>query len=198
MNWGSTAALGTISLATVSNGLPKEDVDRLRQQITQAADKYLKVIKGEGYSVAVSGANLTWGSNSDVLNNALIMALAYDFTQSAAYLDGVTESMSYLLGRNANNQSFVSGYGTTSLSHPHHRVWGNQPDAGFPPPPPGAIAGGANAQPSDPIAISKVNSLPPARRYLDNIESYSTNEVCINWNAPLVWVTGYLDEQVSK
>ncbi|NTU64935.1 MAG: hypothetical protein HGB05_16420, partial [Chloroflexi bacterium] len=58
------------------------------------------------------------------------------------YLDAAAEVMNYLLGRNALNFSFVSGYGTQSLAHPHHRFWGNQPADGFPPPPPGALAGG--------------------------------------------------------
>lgn len=28
--------------------------------------------------------------------------------------------------------------------------------------------------------------------------SYATNEVAINWNAPLVWVTAYLDQQFNS
>jgi endoglucanase len=34
--------------------------------------------------------------------------------------------------------------------------------------------------------------------YADNIEAYSTNEEAINWNAPLVWVAAFLDEQATK
>lgn len=33
---------------------------------------------------------------------------------------------------------------------------------------------------------------------MDNIESWSTNEITINWNAPLAWVSAYLDEQGPK
>jgi endoglucanase len=36
---------------------------------------------------------------------------------------------------------------------------------------------------------------PPQKCFLDHIESFSTNEVAINWNAPLAWVTAYVDEQ---
>ncbi len=36
-------------------------------------------------------------------------------------------------------------------------------------------------------------SLPPSKRYLDDVQSYTTNEVAINWNAPLVWVSAFLD-----
>ena len=196
MNWGMTAALGTISLATVTNDLSEDEVSRLREDIISAANFYLTKMDGEGYRVSIGRDQYVWGSNSDVLNNALIMALAYDFTQDNRYLNGVTESMDYLLGRNALAFSFIAGYGANAMQHPHHRFWGNQPENGYPPPPPGALAGGPNGSPSDPDALDAgVMELGPARRYVDVIGSYSTNEVAINWNAPLVWVTAYLDQQ---
>jgi hypothetical protein len=34
--------------------------------------------------------------------------------------------------------------------------------------------------------------------YIDDIDSYSTNEVTINWNAPLAWVVTYLDAQFGE
>lgn len=197
MSWGSTAALGTISLAIVPNQLPETDVQTLRSQITEAAERYLETIDAEGYRVPISNNRYFWGSNSDVLNNALVLALAYDFTGDARFLNGVTDSMDYILGRNALGFSFVAGYGSDSMQHPHHRFWGNRPQSGFPPPPPGALAGGPNAQPADPAAVNAVGQMPPAKRYIDDIESYSTNEVAINWNAPLVWVSAYLDAHFS-
>jgi len=198
MGWGDTSVLGVISLVTVQNGLPKEDLDRFRKQIVQTADRYVATIKGEGYSVSVGASQYVWGSNSTVLNNAVILALAYDYTKETQYLNGVIESMNYILGRNAINQSFVTGYGQNAAQHPHHRLWANQPDRGFPAPPPGVVVGGPNGTPADPTAIDKVSKVPPARRYLDDIESYSTNEVAINWNAPLVWVSSYLDGLFNK
>jgi endoglucanase len=196
--WGGTAALGAITLATQPNGLPAEAVTSIREQIVAAADRYLATSRAEGYRAPLRGNDYVWGSNSGVLNNAIIMAQAYDITGEQQYLDGVVASMDYLLGANAVNQSFVSGYGTVSMQHPHHRFWANQPGAGYPPPPPGAIAGGPNGQPSDEIAIQVIGNLPIARRYIDDIGSYSTNEVAINWNAPLVWVAAYLNEQLNS
>lgn len=198
MNWGSTAALGTISLAMLSPCLTDDEMAVLQGQIVTAADHILSIISDEGYRVSLRPNMYHWGSNSDVLNNAIILALAHDFTGDARYLHGVAESMDYLLGRNALGFSFVSGYGTKTLQHPHHRFWANQPGRGFPPPPPGAVAGGPNVNPTDPVAqAAKLMERPPARRYLDELGSWSTNEVTINWNAPLVWVTAYLDAQTS-
>nr|AFG25775.1 cellulase [uncultured organism] len=198
MSWGGTAALGTISLAVVPNTLPENDIEVLRNQITEAAEGYLETIGAEGYRVPISDNRYYWGSNSDVLNNAIILALAYDFTSDDRFLNGVNDSMDYVLGRNALGFSFVSGYGAVSMQHPHHRFWGNRPQSSFPPPPPGALAGGPNAQPADPAAINAVGQFPPAKRYIDDIESYSTNEVTINWNAPLVWVSAYLDARFNE
>ncbi len=33
---------------------------------------------------------------------------------------------------------------------------------------------------------------------VDNIEAWSANEITINWNAPLAWVSAFLDEQARK
>jgi endoglucanase len=30
---------------------------------------------------------------------------------------------------------------------------------------------------------------------MDHIESWSTNEITVNWNAPLAWITAFLDEK---
>jgi len=195
MDWGSVETLGAISLLSADNGLPAEALDALRAEIITAADNYLSIIAAEGYGVSVKLDGYVWGSNSSVLNNAIILALAHDITGDSRYLDGVTGSMDYILGRNANNISFVTGYGANAMQHPHHRFWANQPDNGYPAPPAGVVSGGPNGNPSDPIAMEKVSGNPPARRFIDHIDSYSTNEVAINWNAPLVWVTAYLAGQ---
>lgn len=192
MDWGSTEALGAISLITVENGLPADALDKIRAEIVAAADNYLSIIESEGYGVSIRSDGYVWGSNSAVLNNGIIMALAHDLTGDVRYLNGVTETMNYILGRNANNISFVTGYGANPMQHPHHRFWANQPDNGYPAPPAGVVSGGPNANPSDPIAMEKIAANPPARRYIDHIDSYSTNEVTINWNSPLAWVASYL------
>jgi endoglucanase len=196
MTWGITAALGTITLAMLPSNLTEDEQAALQQQIVAAADRYLNIMNGEGYRVSLRPTVYHWGSNSDVLNNGLILALAYDFTHDSRYLNGAAENMDYLLGRNALAFSFIAGYGTNAMQHPHHRFWANQPSLGFPPPPPGALAGGPNGAPSDQTALDAgVMKFGAAKRYVDQLGSYSTNEVAINWNAPLVWLAAYLDSQ---
>jgi endoglucanase len=45
---------------------------------------------------------------------------------------------------------------------------------------------------SDPVLTAKFSaSTPPALCYADDQGSYASNEIAINWNAPMVFVTGY-------
>jgi len=188
MHWDETAALGMISLAAVDGSADYQAM------LVGVADDYLAVLRDEGYRLPMDIRGYVWGSNSGVLNNAMILALAYDITGDPAYLDGVVAAADYVLGRNALSTSFVTGYGAVFPQHVHHRFWANQGE--FPPPPPGALAGGPNADPTDPDALNHaILDSGPAKRYVDMIGSYSTNEVAINWNAPLAWVMTYLDQQ---
>ncbi len=147
----------------------------------------------DGFNVPIDG-DYPWGSNGLILNNMILLATAHDLTGEVKYLEAVQIGMDYILGRNALNKSFLSGYGEFPMLHPHHRFWANMPDRGFPAPPPGAVSGGPNFSPTDPDAgAANLSDEAPSRRYLDTLESYSTNEITINWNAPLVWVATYLD-----
>src|SRR5262249_25789958 len=101
MNWQSTAALGTISLA-VAPRLNKAAVQAERDKVVKVAGEFLDLVNAQGYRIPMKGggAGFPWGSNSFVLNNLMIFALAYDFTRDARYLDGVVDGMDYILGRN--------------------------------------------------------------------------------------------------
>jgi endoglucanase len=127
-----------------------------------------------------------------IVNN---LALAYDFTGQAQYLNGAAEAMNYVLGRNSLAKSYVSGYGENALQNPHHLFWAKQKDASYPAPPPGAMSGSPNPGLQDPVASAALAGCKPQKCYLDNIDSRSTNEITINWNAPFAWLAAYLDEK---
>jgi endoglucanase len=199
MNWGSTDALGQISLALVPSTLDAATVKRMRARIVAAADGYSKVEQGEGYRTALqrtAQGQYVWGSNSFVLNNLIVLGLAYDFTKEQKYLDGVATGMDYLLGRNPLGQSYVSGYGDKPLENPHHRFWAYQANNKFPHVPAGVVSGGPNSTIDDPYSkAAGLRGCAPEKCYVDNIEAYSVNEITINWNAPLAWVAAFLDEK---
>ena len=107
--------------------------------------------------------------------------------------------MSYILGRNPNDKSYVTGYGSRPLLHPHHRFWAQEANPALPPPPPGILSGGPNSGLQDPyVQAAGLRGCAPMKCFADDIESYSTNEEAINWNAPLVWVAAFLEEQGSR
>lgn len=200
--WGSTQGLGTVTLALVKGNLPEADVTKARNACTAAADTWIANMEKEGYIVPIKAGDngYPWGSNSFVLNNMIVMALARDFTKNDKYFTGVTDGMDYLLGRNPNDKCYVSGYGERPLENPHHRFWAYQGNAAFPKLPAGVVSGGPNSGLQDPFVQGNgwkgtgTDAMPPAKCYVDHIESWSTNEITINWNVALAWVTAYLDE----
>ena len=207
--------------------LTSDEVKTLQEQVLKAADYYLDVQSESSYASPYRGIDYNadvwtynsstgegstetktleggyeWGSNSMVINNALIMALAYDQTQEVKYIDGVTTTMDYLMGRNPNEQSYVSGYGENSLKYPHHRWWSGQLDSkGYPYAPYGVLSGGPNSNMNDPMVQGrgfKIGTLAPMKCYLDNVEAWSVNECTINWNSPLCWVISFIDDEAPN
>jgi endoglucanase len=198
MNWARTDTLGKLSLLTVPSSLPAEDRKLLEEGVVKAADEYLEAIAKQGYRVPLqggSGGRYPWGSNSFVLNNMIVLGTAYDLKRDKRYLDGVVLGMDYLLGRNAVAMSYVTGYGEKALENPHHRFWSHQVNSKYPKAPPGAVSGGPNSGLEDPyVKAAGLAGCAPQKCFVDHIEAWSVNEITINWNAPLVWVTAFLNE----
>ncbi|WP_405870033.1 glycoside hydrolase family 9 protein [Streptomyces zaomyceticus] len=194
--WGGTATLGRITLATVpGTALPSDDLARVRGLLTAAADGHLSTMAAGGYAVPIPATGYVWGSNSAVSNNAITLAVAYEITGAQRYRAGALESLDYLLGRNALDHSYVTGYGERASENQHHRFWAHQSDASLPHPPAGSFAGGPNAGLDDPVAKERLNGCAPAACYVDDIGSYSTNEVAINWNSSLAWLAAFAAER---
>ena len=200
LGWNRVASLGTITLATVPNRLPRAEVAALRRAIRAAADVFLSDSAKVGYAFPYApAANYPWGSTSSVLNRALLLALAHDFSGERRYREGVLDSLDYILGRNPLDRSFVSGYGARPMLNPHHRFWARQADPAFPPPPPGALSGGPNSGAmNDEIAAPLKGKCAPQMCWRDDYRSFTMNEVAINWNAPLVWVSAWARESARQ
>jgi endoglucanase len=196
-NWPSTAALGRLDLATVPNGLPAAERAQVRKSVVDAASAYLTTISGQAYGLPMPGARSSyfWGANSNVINNAVVLATAFDLSGDARFRDGAVQSMDYIFGRNALNHSYVTGWGTKTPQNQHSRMYGHQLNPNLPNPPAGSLAGGANPGLEDPFAAQLLAGCAPQFCYVDDIQSYSTNEVAINWNSALVWMSSFLADQ---
>jgi endoglucanase len=202
LNWQRTEGLGMISMAIVPGKVDKAWQKTMRARIREAADRFRGIEDREGYRTPLertADGRYLWGSNSFVLNNMLVMALAYDFSKEPRYLEGVVLGMDYLLGRNPLGQSYVTGYGSKPLQNPHHRFWAFQANPKYPKPPAGVISGGPNSSIDDPYSKGAgLRGCVAEKCFVDNIEAWSVNEVTINWNAPFAWTSAWLDEKSRK
>jgi len=257
-DWQNVSTLGTLSLLTYKKGSLANPVagtnllsfaDNLVAETNQQAYRFPKKVDTRTASTFESKRDFhyEWGSNGNILNRAIILAAAADWQSSdlvkqKSYRDAVVASMDYLLGRNTLGVSYISGYGSNAVYHPHHRWFANGADLTMPQIPPGYLVGGPNSRDipalranasryenlsqvtnglthGDPTAVlgsirdaseryfdenvvSKcVNETGPygavylmQKCYSDDYRSFATNEVAVNWNASLIWVTQFLSE----
>ena len=194
-DWGNTAVPGRLDLAIVPNSL--RDREQVRRSVVQGADEYLTTLRAHPYGVPYAPNNNSWdwGSNSLVLNNMQVLASAFDITGNKKYRDGVLEGMDYIFGRNALNISYVTGYGEVNSHNQHSRWYARQLEPSLPNAPAGTLAGGANSSIQDPYAQSKLTGCVGQFCYIDDIQSWSTNELTINWNSSLAWVASFIADQ---
>jgi endoglucanase len=200
LGWDHLAPAAKMSLVSAPNSLGDAGVAAIRAQLIAAADRFLGFIAKRGYRVPMaSDVTYIWGSNGAIMDDAIVLGMAYNLTHDAKYANGVIDCMDYLLGRNPLAFSYVAGYGTHALRNPHHRVWAHMKDPKLPEAPPGAVSGGPNSTLQDPyIRKLGMSGCPPETCYVDNTDSYSTNEVAINWNAGLAWMAAFLDDIAHK
>ena len=183
LTWSKVGALAYISLTTSAKELLSKDrYEALKQSVLTAADKHLQVYNDSAYGVAISQPDFVWGSNGDVLNNGIILMQAYRLSNNKLYLNAAVSTVNYVLGQNATGYSFVTGYGDKTPLNIHHRPsTSDNTDV----PVPGFLAGGPHSGKQDGCEYP---SSKPALTYVDTVCSYSTNEIAINWNAPLVYM----------
>ena len=162
ISWADTAGMAAVDLATLPNRLVADDLRRQRAALLAGADAYLAEGRSEGYGLPYAAAHgLPWGSNGAVLDHALVLGVAYDLSGRRRYRDGVVDALDYVLGRNALDRSYVTGYGARSTHHPHHRFWARQFDPKAPTPPPGVLSGGPNSEAmTDPVSRPLKGDVP--------------------------------------
>ena len=191
-SWARVGGLGWSALARHRERLPD---DAIRARVADGIDALAAGLAGQArasaWGVAMQPADFVWGSNAQALNQAMMLLQGYRLSGRRAYLDVAQSQLDYVLGRNPLGVSFVTGQGRRTPMHIHHRP--SQAD-GVVDPVPGWLSGGPNPRQQDagdcPVAYP---SKLPARSWLDHDCSYASNEVAINWNAPLVYVAAGIE-----
>ncbi|GBF72949.1 putative glycoside hydrolase [Paenibacillus sp. 598K] len=93
-----------------------------------------------------------------VMNHAMLLLLAHRFSSEAIYREAALEHVHYLLGRNALDISYVSGFGDRPVRSMHYRP---SVAAGLDTPL-GLVAGGPNAGLHDEYAKAHLQNQAPA------------------------------------
>jgi len=183
--WGSVYPLGLISLVRNADDLTGDvDMEAVEQKIIDYADSFYDNYQNSAYKVPA--ASFYWGSNGGVGNGALMSLQAYYITNEEKYKEAAIVALDYLLGRNPTLFSFVTNFGSHTPMHPHDR---KSESDGIVDPLPGMLVGGPNPSNTDDCGSGAYPSTLPALCYYDNLCSYSTNEIAINWNAPLAYLS---------
>lgn len=182
-SWRSVAPMALWSYALAS-GTDARASGVIRQRSLDAADALVARTARRAYHNSMATTDYIWGSNSVAANYGMQLLVANALRPDPRYVATALDNLHYLLGRNTFSLSWVTDVGAHPFRHPHHRPSAADSNEE---PWPGLLAGGPNRRRQDPAMVI-LPDLPPARMYLDEQASYATNEVAINWNAPLVFL----------
>ncbi|WP_074209142.1 glycoside hydrolase family 9 protein [Fibrobacter sp. UWB11] len=191
--WGDVMGLATYEKATHQTQFGG-DASEAKQKILGTADKFVNRAES-GFGVVMDKDDFVWGSNAVASNQGVWLLHAYYLTGNQKYYKAAVKALDYLLGKNPLDMSFVTGYGTKSPKMPHHRpsTSDNVED-----PIPGMLVGGPQPGGEDVGSAAEwkcadYRTGQAATAYTDQRCSYATNEVAINWNAPLAYLAGAIE-----
>jgi endoglucanase len=184
--WGSVAQLGMISALNNADRIKAETLTKCKQIFFDYTDHLMGIAEKSAYPVSLDF--FAWGSNSDIANQGLLKLVAYSVKNDHKYLQSAINDMNYLTGVNPTGYCYITGFGTKPSMNIHHRPSGADKIID---PVPGFLAGGHNTVVLTDCPNAKRSKFP-ALSYVDEECSYSTNEIAINWNTPLVFLAGAL------
>jgi len=218
-NRGCTSGYGTLSLYLNSKGYVSDaDYETIVDSILKAGDDYIEMENKQGMGIPYNGStfvdeiNVGFDdddnpievtgyenrSNSFVVNNAMVMAYAYDASRNIKYIDGASLAMDYIFGRNGNDFCYVSGYGDFGLEYPLHVLWANGVDPYFPMAPAGCLSSGPSSSLNDKYVAGlgmKRGTLASQKCYADSTEAWSVNSLSLDMNASLAWMVCFLQDR---
>jgi endoglucanase len=184
-DWSQLAplALWTYALAA-QPGTDRKVQAEIRATAVAAADAVVARTKTNSYHTSLGRNDYIWGSNGIAAGYGRQLLIANALAPNPEFVDAALDNLHYLLGRNTFGLSWVTQVGSNPYRHPHHRPSGSDRN---PEPWPGLLSGGPNAGRQDAV-LKKLPDLPPAKLYVDDQQSYASNEIAINWQAALVFL----------
>lgn len=176
LQWRSTQNLAWYALASFDC----KWTEKARMAFKYTAEEILKLQQNNPYNLSIH--KFIWGSNGDIANHALTLYLAYMWFGDEKYRVAAMEQIEFIYGRNPVDVSFVTGSAWSSPKHPHHRISHSD---GVEEPVPGLVVGGINEDRQDTHRNPRYLGTARGMSYADEQCSFASNEVAINWSAPL-------------
>ncbi len=193
LGWQNVSGYAAIAyLFTASDKVNPDKAQGIRKAWLEKADMFVKTAEKDGYILAMHKMEYVWGSNMIVANHAMHLLIADKLSNNKKYTETAENCVHYLLGRNTLNQCYITGFGSKSVLQPHHRPSvADSVEA----PVPGMLAGGPASGLMDDIAKAELVGKPPAKCYIDHIDSYSTNEIATYWNSAAIFPFAYMSSK---
>ncbi|MCR5130804.1 MAG: glycoside hydrolase family 9 protein [Prevotella sp.] len=191
-SWASVAPLGVYEWLTWQQ--ETELGQTCKKHLMAYCDSLVKAVPTSSFQTPSGNRahDFNWGClGGSFCSTGVALLFAYQMSNDSKYLTAARENADYVLGRNALGFCYVTGFGTKSPMNPHHRISAAD---GIEKPFPGLLVGGPNPGQQDKANVHQpYPSNFPDESYIDDAESYASNEIAINWNAELVSLMGWLD-----
>ncbi len=167
-DWSDVSNLGMFTYAlSKRKGKDKDTEAAIHKNILKNADALAAKSAEDVYDRPLAG-RYYWGCNGTVARQVVNLQVANKIKPKQAYIETALDAIDHIFGKNYYNRSYVTGLGLNPPMHPHDRRSGaDDVEAPWP----GYIVGGGHS----------------ATDWVDKEESYSHNEVAINWQAALVY-----------
>lgn len=191
-SWGNVSALGAFEwLSTKQSPLFYD----MLHQLTTYCNSAIKNVETSSFHSPYGNnpQDFGWGCLAErCCCQAMALLYADKLQGTTQYRAYALQNADYLLGRNATGYCYITGFGDKSPMHPHHRICSAD---GIEAPFPGMLVGGPNPGQQDKKDMHNATypSKIPDESYIDDEESYASNEIAINWNASLAVFFCWLD-----
>jgi endoglucanase len=170
-DWGNVSNLAMFTyLLSEKQGRDEQIVEATRKNLLASADTIVRNVEKDIYGRPFT--SYYWGCNGTVARLAITLYIANQIKPDVKYVGAAQQIVAHLFGRNYYGRSFVTGLGENPPMFPHDRRSGSDKIIA---PWPGYIVGGGHS----------------ATDWVDEQDSYSRNEIAINWQAALVFALSW-------
>lgn len=171
-DWDNMRNLGMFRYAVSERPGKNPEVEaKIKENIIAAADEIVATADADVYGRPLGG-RYYWGCNGTVARQTVGLQVADILAPDAKYQAAALDAVAHLFGRNHYDRSYVTGIGFNPPLYPHDR---RSAADGIQQPWPGYVVGGGHT----------------ATDWIDDQDSYSHNEVAINWQAGLVFALAW-------